>query len=628
MQSGACDSVTNDVDNRNVAGGFVGGYRDTCGNVSTGYGQANAPPCGLNYSTSGSGPCCWDSTLCYPVPEDCAPGENVVSISRASQLPTIGSDAASLLAIYNYSVQRVISRSIKFVTSYYDWLWCQNAWLLNQTSGANSLVEGTAKPVTTTYPVGVGGTTGAVADSSKWSNGYNSSGNLDAQTNPLAQGAGFLPPASLFTQLVQILGWSNFNFDQIDICQCICSNFCQVIQLLVNLDGNSKIRDFIMDSAFSGNGCLSSGSPTYLGCGNLYDEGQLVDYGRKVSSVVDIMIEVLNVLDLKNDSEKAEGFISKFCSCLTQAAAADPCCPLNQSCDGTFTSAQKSVQSELRQQFFAMFVDLLTFLFFDRDCEDFGERDCDSSGCPKPVSVEDWMQARCRAGTGNGKAVVCSGPVCAKYRKKDDYKPLMSVLFAVKYTVELYTVDRSGGSDYARDVENIYNNILASYYNLYNSDDDESDSLVFYPDCAAPQFCCSTILAGGKCVNVCGQCKYVPGCNLYPVPCIDTRLATNCCGNGTAYDPSAGFQSTADGTYTTGRQVGALYQDVGGTWTKVAQGTAGDSAADYYSFCQPNLNPCVVMPAACNVVECNTSCCTTSCTTSGGYSQGSNFYPC
>jgi len=61
-----------------------------------------------------------------------------------------------------------------------------------------------------------------------------------------------------------------------------------------------------MDSAFSGNGCLSSGSPTYLGCGNLYDEGQLVDYGRKVSSVVDIMIEVLNVLDLKNDSEKAE----------------------------------------------------------------------------------------------------------------------------------------------------------------------------------------------------------------------------------------------------------------------------------------------------------------------------------
>ena len=617
---------------------FSGGYNDACAPGSGNcYGSNKDAPCGINYSRGAVGPCCWDTTLCYPIPEECKPGENVVSVSRCSQLPRIGGDCASILAIYNYSVQRVISRSIKFVTSYYDWLWCQNAWLLNRSSGANGQFEGTgpfvAKTAPTTPIYGPGGTRQTYPcctdsdtcqiQADACGDACNSCDRLSPQCNPLAAGSGFLPPASLFTQLVQVLGWANFNFDQVDVCQCICNNFCQVIQILVNLDGNSKIRDFIMDNAFGSNGCLSSASPTYLGCGNLYDEGQLVDYGRKVTSVIDIMIEVLQVLDLKHDSDKAEAFMNKFCSCLTQFAAQDPCgvgcngCPLpTGGCDPQPKSkAQGIVESNLRQQFFAMFVDLLNFLFFDRDCEDFGEKECDTSCCPKPSSVEDWMQERCRAGTGNGRAVVCSGPICARYRKKDDYKPLMSVLYAVKYTVELYTVDRSGGSDYAKDVESIYNNILGSYYNLYNSDNDESDSLVFYPDCAAPQFCCSTLLAGGKCVNICGVCQYQPGCNLYPIPCIDTRLATNCCGNGSGYSPAEGFvhqNVNGECVITTSKQnVGLTQVDANGQFTKILPGVCADTLTEgscIYAFCQPNYNPCVVMPDVCNVIQCNDCC--------------------
>ena len=547
---------------------------------NSGYGIQAPPPCGLNFNTNQCGSCCWDTTLCYPVPEECNPGDNVVSVAKPQQVPTLSGDAASLLAIYNYSLQRVVSRSLKFVTSYYDWLYCQNQFLVNGTTDT---------------------------------------ANQTAQNNPFSQGAGFLPPASLFTQLAQVLGWTNYTFNQLDLAQCFCSNLCQVLQMLSNLEGNSTIRNFILDNAFNNGGAVG---PTQLGCGNLYDEGQLVDFGDKVVSYVDLISEVLKTLDLENDSERAEAFLTKMCACLQSATAdGNQRTALGVRSDGTCNSGAlpccPGVKGPLAQQFFSMFMDLLQFLFFDRDCEGFDDKECGDC-CPSPPNVEDWMQARCKAGTGNGKCVVCSG-ACAKYRKKDDYKPMLSVLHAVKYAVKFYTLDRSGGSDYATEVENTYNALLSDYYNLYQ--DADGDLLTFYPDCAAPQFCCSTVLAGGKCVNRCGVCTYTPGCVLCPVPCMDTRLATTCCGYGNEYVPCC---TTSNGVPYTGWAPSTVYVNnvaqnlcaTGGVYTTTSGDATGTSIT---AFCSQGLNPCVVAPKVCQTVSCSTACCYNDSTDPYGY---------
>lgn len=530
------------------------------------YGYQNPPPCGLNYNTDSCSACCWDTTLCYPVPEQCNPGDNVVTVDKPSQLPSIDSNTASLLAIYNYSYQRIISRSIKFVTSYYDWLYCQKGRLGDDVEDPNN----------------------------PWS-------------KPATEEARFLPPASLFTQLVQVIGWSNYTFDSVDVCNCFCQNFCQVIQLIANLDGNKVVRDFILDNAFT---CQVNNET--LGCGKLYNEGKLVDWGQSILSTLDVSVEILKSLDADNSPEAAEALLDKFCQCLLSAACGTQTgAPLvaqaAANCNNTPginfdnvtdpDSADERRNNDLinlNKQFFAMFVDLIKFLLFDRDCEEFkdGDRgDC----CACPPSVEDWMQQRCRVGTGNGKCVVCSG-ACAKYRRKDDYKSMLSVIFALKYSITLATLDRSGGADYATQVEQTYNALLSDYYNLYK--DESGSTLTFYPDCAAPQFCCSTQNAAYKCVKIPGYgCQYAQGCELCPVPCLDTRLATFCCGNGQPYRPQCGTNSNTGPAFE-------IQPDGSVTQT--------DTAVAFCSNLQ--YNPCVVQPLPGPTIECNKDCCGPSCT--------------
>jgi hypothetical protein len=483
-------------------------------------------------------------------------------------MPSVDSNTASLLAIYNYSLQRVVSRSLKFITSYYDWLYCQNVYKL-QTRGA----DGT-KP-----PAPLDGT------NNPWS-------------HPTFDGAGFLPPASLFTQVVQVLGWSNYTFDSVDVCNCFCSNLCQVIQLISNLDGNKVIRDFILDNAF---GC-GAGTDS-LGCGRLFDEGKLVDWGASLLSSLDVAIEVMKSLDADDDPAKAEALLDKFCTCLMTAvcqAPAGSCAPCNANGDIPAPNLDnEQAQIDLRKQFFSMFMDLVKFLLFDRDCDFSDDKDCCST-CPP--SVEDYMEKRCKVGTNNGKCVVCSG-ACAGYRRKDDYKPMLSVILAVKYSVTLATLDRSGGADYAARVEQTYNALLSDYYNLYK--DSTGSVLTLYPDCAAPQFCCSTQNAAVSCGPVCGQgtCGYGGG-SLCPIPCIDTRLATFCCGVGSAYQPNCdGGQETMD-----------VYVNNDGSWTSATSNGTLDFPLDIGStvsaFCSNlKLNPCVVQPQQCTFLSCSTECC-------------------
>jgi hypothetical protein len=337
----------------------------------------------------------------------------------------------------------------------------------------------------------------------------------------------------------------------------------------------------------------------------LFDEGKLVDWGSSILSSLDVAIEVMKSLDAEDDPAKAEALLDKFCTCLMSAVCQAPaggCAPCNPSDPGTPVKPEDNqAQINLRKQFFSMFMDLVKFLLFDRDCEFSDDADCCST-CPP--SVEDYMQSRCKVGTNNGKCVVCSG-ACAGYRRKDDYKPMLSVILAVKYSVTLATLDRSGGADYASRVEQTYNALLSDYYNLYK--DASGSVLTLYPDCAAPQFCCSTQNAAKSCGPVCGQgtCGYNQGGPLCPIPCIDTRLATFCCGVGSAYLPNCkgGGQETMN-----------VYINENGTWSAATNGTITTAAvgagATVSAFCSNlHYNPCVVQPQQCNFLSCSAAAC-------------------
>jgi hypothetical protein len=443
-------------------------------------------------------------------------------------------------------------------------------------------------------------------------------------------GNSYTPPASLFAQLVQILGWANTTFNQVDLANCVCNNLCQFIQMLINIEGNSFLKEFIKDTAF--NSASSNFQPTYLGCGNLYDEGKLVEFGDDIISIIDLMVNILKTLGVDDDAEQGEQLLTKLCLCLANAASTGTCVPgrsgvtagnlsninldtsNNYACnivDGYQSIIEAAESNPLfmaynpnivqynsqiyRQQFFTMFVDLLQFVLFDRDCN--SDSLSSDEGCCPPPSQENWLRARCRIGTGNGSKVVCSG-VCAQWRNKDSFKPLVSSLLAVKHSIQLITLDRSdvkGQQSYSSQVASIYNQIVTDYYKLYK---DSGASLTFQPDCAAPQFCCSTQLAADKCAYNCctGKCENVAGCCLFPVPVIDTRKATYECGKGVPYLPSLG-SSLAN----------TLCFDLSNSTTS-SEADADrpvPTTLQYDSF----SNPCVIMPYCAAKVECNPACC-------------------
>ncbi len=629
------------------------------------YGRGNPPPCGLGAGGS-CGPCCWDSTLCFPIPEECSPGDNVVHIQKPSQAPQISADAAAALAIYNYSLQNVISRGLKFVASYYDWLYCQIGlykWR-NDKPPAASGDDASDPSETSAYLPSVRekvppqfysskteiseDASGETLKTDTYNEGghpqqfggvYTRSSDPDQVALGINAGNAYTPPANLFAQVAQVLGWADTTFSQVDLASCVCNNLCQFIQMLINIEGKSTIRDFIKDQTF--NSAQHQFSPQYLGCGNLYDEGKLVDFGDSVISVIDLLMEVLNSLGVDEDPEQGEQLMQKLCLCLAKAAGRGTCnvggCNLSFSnnpiaCDNACPDLSKFINDVVigvdfadgpidganhdpsvigynnniyRQQFFTMFVDLLQFVLFDRDCnpDSFKKSGDCGSCCPAPPSQEDWLKSRCRAGTGDGKCVVCTG-ACADYRRKDDYKPLVSSLLAVKHAITLISLDRSdvqNQATYSEQVATVYNNIVTDYYNLYK---DHGDTLTFYPDCAAPQFCCSTQLAADKCqFNCCtGVCENVAGCCLYPVPVIDTRKATWCCGQGVQYTPSLGgcFDSLCvdlDANVQSSTEDGTDSISIFDTTSK------GSVQWDCFS------NPCVIMPWCAQIEDCNQDCC-------------------
>jgi len=388
---------------------------------------------------------CWDTSLCYLPEPVCEPGDRKATIAAPTTAARLSADARSSLSIYNYSVQRVISRTLKFVASYNDWVWQQQQGCTG--SGTSTLDD---------------------------------CANLDE-----SNAQKYLP--SFTCQLFHTLGFLSQQVGDVNLCGCFCKDMCGVVQLLSGLDGSATIRNFILDNALD---CC--GEKQQLGCGRGYDEDKLIQFGKDVVSVIDLIIHVLRTLDADNDSARAEAVLKKFCRCIIQAAAADNCSSnvvevVKQAAGLEWfeCGTETGNNSTRRQQAFAAIVDLIQFILFDRDC-DFSAKDGDCTCCPEPPSVEQWVDHRCRRGTGEGRCLVCSAG-CSKYRRQDDFNPMLSSLYAIKYYFKLATVARDGA--YGDEVGSIYQEIVDQYYDLYKN---SSGSLSFYPDCAAPTFCCST----------------------------------------------------------------------------------------------------------------------------------------
>jgi len=344
----------------------------------------------------------------------------------------------------------------------------------------------------------------------------------------------------------------------------LCNNLCGILQILVGLDSNKGIRDFILTHAFNGS---SEAVRQEAGAGRLYnEEAYSKKYGNLITSTVELIIEVAKSLDAVDNPERAEAVLQKICRCIISAAG-----------PGCGDDGGRGYTTQQVQQFYAMVVDWIQFIHFDRDCRKFADDKCEC--CPAPPSVEQWLEQRCKLGTGNGQCVVCTG-ACSKYRRSDDFKPMLSSLLAIKHYVGLLTVSRDG--NYQSAVSKIYQDIVSDYSGLYGSGE-----VTFYPDCAAPQFCCSATaltLTKVKDDEQCSvRCKPGAAVSPLPIPEMDTRKVYQEC------------QDTGSGEIPAG-------------------GLTPDIYNPNYCFDSQNTNcrvsnPCVVLPDPNPVVQCNPDCC-------------------
>jgi hypothetical protein len=720
------------------------GFSSNCNlnnnDTSKGYGAELPPPCGLNTrSDCGSG-CCWDTTLCFPIEESCKSGDNSISIPKFTQKPTLGMDTSIALCIWNYTVQNVISKFLKFVASYYDWLYCQiglyqyNQYVLNaledtntngdenqqlyarlaQNTGFNRTAQKSGngfafapqtflqtplkpgaeniKPVVfnavcckspelsacTNLPVGESTCAeGGCPPNLRFTPATLLPGEDMGQTCPVdtsqiptfqeAYGGGlapnpgnaYTPPAKLTAQVFQFFGWMESTLENLDVASCVCGNICNLLSNLVNLDSGSKtVRDFILSSTLGGS---SSSSNTKLGCGNLYNEGVLVDSGDSIVGLLELIESVFNSLGVLEAGDTGEALLAKLCQCMISAAAGGTPCNINASvinsahlgssspnesmgalplsistnCWGGSGNSNIYVKPvantnqvvlnnhinnkdsinviayqeiQYRMQFFAAITDLLQYVLFDRDCEfkEDDKDDCSScTGCTP--TAEDWLTYRCKKGTGDGNCVVCSG-ACAGFRRKDNFNPLTSIT-ALKYWLKLLTLDRSDQPNeptYCQQVDQIYNEAITAIYNAYK--DSDSD-LTFVPDCGAPQFCCTTQLAANSCEYDCcsRMCKSTGGNCLLPVPAIDLRKAGYACGGcGSApYTPVLG-NCFRDFCINDENLVSDSNTNTFGDETVTTRDLENVQWSCY-------TNPCVVVPYCCDTYNCDNCCQPSSC---------------
>lgn len=258
------------------------------------------------------GPCCWDMSLCTTCPPSCSSGTDSVSISLSdsTEVPAIAGDVGAYLSIYNYAVQRFVTRSLKFVTAYYDFV----GGMLNSSSNN--------KPGNN-YRDCCGGDPSGVAPSPAY-------------------------PSQVKDRVFQAWQWVWERLQTNGSWDLFCEPDCllQPVLTLLTLSGGENAAAFknaLLKNSFSNltasnalgcidpvqvNGCCDTNQAACqvaigtLGGGRDYDDSQFHAWGQEVVNVIDIIETILDSLDISDDTDSAEKLLFKICDCYIKCA----CC--------------------------------------------------------------------------------------------------------------------------------------------------------------------------------------------------------------------------------------------------------------------------------------------------------------
>jgi hypothetical protein len=230
-----------------------------------------------------------------------------ITIENQSEVPTVSADAGAYLAVYNYSVQRFVSRSIKFITAYYDFI----GGMINSAASSD---------VTSDQEVCCGGDPNAARPSPAY-------------------------PSAVKDRVFQAWQWvwERMELSGVDLfCEPDC--LLQPILTLLTLGGGdnaSAFRNVLLKKSLNStmgdvgctqpsqyNPCCNDKSSCAVtigtqGAGRDYDVSQFQAWGDQVISVIEIMENILSSLDMTNDPLSAEQVLEKICDCYIKCACCD-----------------------------------------------------------------------------------------------------------------------------------------------------------------------------------------------------------------------------------------------------------------------------------------------------------------
>lgn len=260
---------------------------------------------------SDCGPCCWDMSLCTQCPTSCSSrGAKVnIVIEDTTDVPVISNDAGAYLAIHNYSLQRFITRTLKFVTAYYDF---------------------------------VGGMINSTVNSTNINNVYRECCDGDANTTIPSPAY----PASVKDRVFSAWQWVWSRLESTDSFDLFCEPDCllQPVLTLLTLAGgdsssnfrNSLLKRSLINVSNFAPGCTNQTTCGAFcdpeacavtvgtsGCGKDYDDSQFFNWCNEVLGVIEIMETILNSLDLYDSPLEAEQLLFKICDCYIKCACCD-----------------------------------------------------------------------------------------------------------------------------------------------------------------------------------------------------------------------------------------------------------------------------------------------------------------
>jgi hypothetical protein len=259
-------------------------------------------------------------TVCPP--KVCTDVKININIENTTKVPHLGHDTGAYLSIYNYSVQRFITRSLKFITAYYDFV----GGMINSSI--------TADP-TLISETGI-------------NNGECCDGDPNASTPSPAY------PSQVKDRVFQAWQWVWERLEAVDSFDLFCEPDCllQPVLTLLTLAGGDKssaFRNVLLKKSLTNlnnpslhcreanqtNPCCGDLAACAVtvgtsGCGKDYNDQLFFNWTQDILGVIDIINTILDSLDMTDDAMSAETLLHKICDCYVKCA----CCDANSDLPG------------------------------------------------------------------------------------------------------------------------------------------------------------------------------------------------------------------------------------------------------------------------------------------------------